>query len=135
MSEHISSPQISPRSLIRGGAAAAALAAGLPLPSRAAGRPRPTAIASMVIANVRVSHDHYGVHLGPSLAANPRHPRQLLVACQAAPTGNPKGLVCVVADELSHWDSSGDLVGHAVAVSSTDAGNTLGAPVQLGRGH
>ena len=287
MNEHISSPQISRRSLLRGGAAAAALAAGLPLPSRAAGRPRPTGIASSGIANARVSHDHYGVHVGPSLAANPRHPRQLLAACQAAPTGNPNviatylsrdagatwrsggqlshpadkppagddvtvafdphgrgyvsatgtggsdadrtmyawrtddggrsfsapvilvtggqyfdqpwisagagqspsernvyvvwasnqheggdsvsmsrstdggqsfepprtildahrnttqsatpkvvagahGLVCVVADELSQWDSSGDLVGHAVAVCSTDAGNSFSAPVQLG---
>jgi hypothetical protein len=40
------------------------------------------------------------------------------------------GLVCVVADELSHWDSSGDLVGQAVAVCSTDAGNSFRAPVQ-----
>ena len=42
------------------------------------------------------------------------------------------GLVCVVADEMSSWDPSGDLVGQAVAVCSTDGGNSFGAPVRLG---
>src|SRR5262249_2616774 len=36
------------------------------------------------------SHDHYGVHIEPSVAANPRHPRQLLAACQASPTAEPR---------------------------------------------
>src|SRR5262249_36322518 len=44
----------------------------------------------------------------------------------------PNGLVCIAADDLSHWDASGDLVGHAVAVCSTDGGRTFGAPAQLG---
>jgi hypothetical protein len=35
--------------------------------------------------NVRVSRDRYREHVGPSLAANPLHPRQLLVACQGSP--------------------------------------------------
>jgi hypothetical protein len=43
-----------------------------------------------------------------------------------------RGIVCVAADELSSWDSSGDLVGHAVAICSIDAGASFGAPVQLG---
>jgi hypothetical protein len=42
------------------------------------------------------------------------------------------GLVCIAADTLSQWDSSGDLVGHAVAVCSTDAGDTFSDPVALG---
>jgi hypothetical protein len=41
--------------------------------------------ASTVALNVRVSRDRYGEHVGPSLAANPLHPRQLLVACQGSP--------------------------------------------------
>jgi hypothetical protein len=84
MSEPLSSPRISRRSLLRGGAAAA-LAAGLPPFLGAAGRP-----PGAGIANVHVSHDHYGVHIEPSVAANPRHPRQLLAACQASPTANPQ---------------------------------------------
>ena len=43
-----------------------------------------SAAASSAGVNVRVSHDTYGDHVGPSLAANPRHPEQLLVACQAS---------------------------------------------------
>jgi len=84
MSEHLSSPPISRRSVLRGGAAAA-LAAGLPPAVWAAGRP-----PGAGIANVHVSHDHYGVHIEPSVAANPRHPRQLLAACQASPTTYPQ---------------------------------------------
>src|SRR5262249_7971882 len=30
------------------------------------------------------------VHIEPSVAANPRHPRQLLAACQASPTAEPR---------------------------------------------
>jgi hypothetical protein len=85
MSEQISSPRISRRSLLRGGAAAAVVVVGLPLSAYAARR-RPGA----GIANVHVSHDHYGVHIEPSVAANPRHPRQLLAACQASHTANPQ---------------------------------------------
>jgi hypothetical protein len=92
MSEHLWSPRISRRGLLRGGAAAA-LAAGLPPAAWAAGRPPGTGTAGRPpgagLANVHVSHDHYGVHIEPSVAANPRHPRQLLAACQASPTANP----------------------------------------------
>jgi hypothetical protein len=71
---------ISRRSLLRGGAAAALLVA---LPSTASR-------ASARVPNVRVSRDAYGVHIEPSLAANPRDPRQLLAVCQASPTPNPE---------------------------------------------
>src|SRR5215472_9528689 len=84
MTEHLWSPRISRRSVLRGGAAAA-VAAGLPPAVWAAGRPPRAGVA-----NVRVSHDHYGVHVEPSVAANPRRPRQLLAACQASPTANPQ---------------------------------------------
>ena len=74
---------ISRRSLLRGGAAAAALTA---LPScDPAASPAPARPAATVAANVRVSLDHYGEHVGPSLAANPRQPLQLLAACQGSP--------------------------------------------------
>ncbi len=107
MSEQLSSPRISRRSLLRGGAAAVVVVVvvvvGLPLPACAAG-PDDTSAASSAatahpstgrppgagIANVHVSHDHYGVHIEPSAAANPRRPRQLLAACQASPTANPQ---------------------------------------------
>src|SRR5215813_9159702 len=104
MSEYMSSPRISRRGLLRAGAAAAAVAAGLPSACAAAPgtgtaarppwRPPGTGTAGWPrgagIANVHVSHDHYGVHIEPSVAANPRHPRQLLAACQASPTANPQ---------------------------------------------
>ena len=77
MSEHLWSPRISRRSVLRGGAAAA-LAAGLPPALWAAGRP-----PGAGIANIHVSHDHYGVHIEPSVAADPRHSRQLHAACHA----------------------------------------------------
>src|SRR5262245_39316518 len=100
MSEQLSSPRISRRSLLRGGAAAAAVAA---LPTCTAGPEDILAASSTAttppsagrrsgagIANVHVSHDHYGVHIEPSVAANPRRPRQLLAACQASHTANPQ---------------------------------------------
>src|SRR5215831_14851324 len=100
MSEHLSSPRISRRSLLRGGAAAA-LAAGLP-PAVWAARWPPGA----GIANVRVSHDHYGVHIEPSVAANPRHPRQLLAACQASPTANPQFIATYLSfDAGATWEN------------------------------
>src|SRR5262249_24670156 len=62
--------------------------------ARRPGRPRGPGTAGWPrgagIANVHVSHDHSGVHIEPSVAANPRHPRQLLAACQASPTANPQ---------------------------------------------
>src|SRR6516225_839279 len=106
MRESISAPRISRRSLLRG-AAAAAVAARLPLSScstarpsgtGAAGRPAGTSAtgqpAAADVANVRVSDDRYGVHVEPSVAVNPRNPRQLLAACQASPTANPEFIAC-----------------------------------------
>src|SRR5262249_58274004 len=42
------------------------------------------------IATVHVSHDPSGAPTEPPAAANPRHPRQLLAACQASPTAEPR---------------------------------------------
>jgi hypothetical protein len=87
MSEPLSLPRIddpiSRRSLFRGGLAAAVLATL----SACDGATSPVSARPplRVGANVRVSHDRYGEHVGPSVAANPRHPGQLLVACQASP--------------------------------------------------
>ncbi len=93
---------ISRRALLRGGVAAAALAA---FPSRAAGQ-----VPGAGLRNVRVSHDRYRVHVGPSLAANPRDPRQLLVACQAAPTGNPDLIATYLSlDGGVSWRDGGHL--------------------------
>src|SRR5215472_1572712 len=100
MNEQLPSPRISRRSLLRCGAAAAV---GLPLAACTAG-PDDTSATSPTAttppstgrppragrANVHVSHDHYGVHIEPSVAADPRHSRQLLAACQASPTANPQ---------------------------------------------
>src|SRR5260370_1660805 len=100
MSEHQSLPrtdhQISRRSLLRGGVAATALAA---LPScdgagspHSTGSPRTAGPPARVGANIRVSHDRYREHVGPSVAVNPRDPRRLLAACQASPA-TPESIV------------------------------------------
>jgi hypothetical protein len=103
MSDHLWSQPISRRSLLRRGAAAAAVVAGLPSGSLTAGRPRRTGRA-----NVRVSHDHYGVHIEPSVAVNPRHPRQLLAACQVSPTANPEFIATYRSfDGGASWRSGG----------------------------
>lgn len=97
MSEHVS--RISRRSLLRGGLAAAAVAAGLPLTSCTAGPDHTSTTSSTAttfpstarprgagIANVHVSDDRFGFHVEPSVAVNPRQPGQLLAACQVAVT-------------------------------------------------
>jgi hypothetical protein len=97
MSENVSG--ISRRSVLRGGLAAAAVLAGLPLTSCTTGPDHTSATSSTEttspstgrpsgtgIANVHVSDDRNGFHVEPSVAVNPRHPRQLLAACQAAAT-------------------------------------------------
>ena len=99
MSEHISAALISRRTLLRGGAAAAA---AVPLASRAtwAAATEATRRARRTgIANVRVSHDHYGVHIEPSVAANPRNRRHLLAACQASPTANPEFIATYLSSD------------------------------------
>jgi TAT (twin-arginine translocation) pathway signal sequence len=109
MSEHLSLPrtdhQISRRSLLRGGVAAAALAA---LPScDSAGPPHSTGSPSRAGANVRVSHDRYREHVGPSVAVNPRDPRQLLAACQASPA-TPELIVTYLSfDGGASWQNGG----------------------------
>jgi hypothetical protein len=109
MSEHPSllriDDLISRRSLLRGGVAVAALAA-LPSCDRTAS-PVPASPASTVALNVRVSRDRYREHVGPSLAANPLHPRQLLVACQGSPF-TPEFIVTYVSvDGGASWHTGG----------------------------
>ena len=101
---------ISRRSLLRGGAAAA-LAVLLPFDSvgcNAAGLATRARRRRGVAANIRVSHDRYGVHIEPSLAANPRNPRQLLVACQVSPTPNPEFIATYLSfDGGMSWENGG----------------------------
>lgn len=121
MSEHLSLPridhQISRRSLLRGGVAAAALAA---LPScdsaesphgagslHSTGSPHRAGPAARAGANVRVTHDRYREHAGPSLAANPREPRQLLVACQASPAIPELIVTYISSDGGASWQNGG----------------------------
>src|SRR5260370_10566829 len=115
MSEHRSLPrtdhQISRRSLLLGGVTEPALAA---LPScDSAGSPTSTGSlrtagpSPSVGANVRVSHDRYREHVGPSVAANPRDPRRLLAACQASPA-TPESIVTYLSfDGGANWRDGG----------------------------
>ncbi len=59
-------------------------------------------------ANVRVSGDRYGVHIEPSVAMNPRDPRQLLAASQVSPTADPKFLATYLSSDAgATWHSGG----------------------------
>ncbi len=115
---------ISRRSLLGGGVAAAVLTAlpacdssGSPTGTRSAnpsgsaassgstlGSGSPSGIGS----NVPVTHDSYGVHIGPSVAANPRNPKQLLAACGVSRTPNPEFVATYLSlDAGTSWQNGG----------------------------
>ena len=115
MSKHFSRLRLDPisrRSLLRGGVAAVALAA---LPScdnarspTSAGSPVSTGSPARAGANVQVGDDRYGVHVEPSIAVNPLHPLQLLVACQVSPTADPQFLASYLSlDGGASWQNGG----------------------------
>ena len=113
MSDQFSLPPtdglISRRSLLRGGVAATALAALSSCDSAvsAPSSPAPAKPSSRAGLNVRVSRDRYRVHVGPSVAANPRHPRQLLAACQGSPF-TPEFIVTYLSvDGGASWQNGG----------------------------
>jgi hypothetical protein len=136
MSEHISSELISRRSLLQGGAAAAAAAAGLTLTSCAARTVRADATEATDIANIRVDHDRYGAHVGPILAADPRHPGHLLTACQTAdkPLGNPDFMTTYLSlDAGATWQNGGVPRAPAGKAPAGDDVNVAFDP--NGRGH
>jgi hypothetical protein len=95
---------MSRRGVLRGGMAATALSllsscdaggsAATTSPTSAAPHTGPAATGSQAgsVPNVRVSGDRYGVHVEPSVALNPRNPRQLLAASQVSPGANPEFL-------------------------------------------
>jgi hypothetical protein len=103
---------ISRRGLLRGGAAAAALAflsscdgSG---PPAATASPDSTGSPATAGANVRVSDDRYGVHVEPTVAANPLHPHQLLAACQVSPTADPQFLATYISSDAgATWHPGG----------------------------
>ncbi|HWE14131.1 MAG TPA: sialidase family protein, partial [Solirubrobacteraceae bacterium] len=110
MNEHLSLPRIdhpiSRRGLLSGGVGAAALAALSSCDSAVSLMSARTSASAG--ANVRVSHDRYGVHVEPSVAANPRHPRQLLAACQASPTADPEFIATYISfDGGASWQNGG----------------------------
>jgi len=97
---------ISRRRVLRGGLAAATLAALSSCDhtvSPASNRASPS-----VVANVRVSQDTYGVHVGPTVAVNPRQPRHLLVACGVSSTPNPELVATYLSsDGGASWTNGG----------------------------
>jgi hypothetical protein len=136
MSEHIASGLVSRRSMLRGGAATAAAAAGLALTSCASRGSAAITTGAAGIANVRVDHDHYGTHVGPTLAANPRHPGHLFTACQTArkALGNPDFMTtCLSIDAGATWQNGGVPKAPAGKASAGDDVNVAFDP--RGRGH
>src|SRR4029077_4368015 len=55
-----------------------------------------------------------------------------LVSAGPQLAAGPRGLVCAVCDWTTRRDPSGDMVGEVIAVCSTDAARSFGAPVRLG---
>ena len=97
---------ISRRSLLRAGLTATALAALSSCDSALSPVSAPE--SSSVGANVRVSHDTYAVHVGPSVANNPRYPRQFLAACGVSPTPNPEFVATYLSfDGGASWQNGG----------------------------
>lgn len=105
---------MSRRDLLRGGMAATALtllsscdaggSAATTSPASTAphtGPAAPAATGSQAgsVPNVRVSGDRYGVHVEPSVAVNPRNPRQLLAASQVSPGANPEFLATYLSSD------------------------------------
>jgi hypothetical protein len=98
------------RRLLTGGAAVAGLSM-LPACTREKPPAGPSSVPATKAAptttgtvNVRVSNDQYGVHIEPSVAVNPRNPRQLLAACQASPSPNPEFIATYIsADAGATW--------------------------------
>jgi hypothetical protein len=134
MSEHPSvlrtDDLISRRSLLRGGAAVAALTA---LPScDGTSSPVPPSPASTVALNVRVSRDRYREHVGPSLAANPLHPGQLLVACQGSPFTPELIVTYVSVDGGASWRTGGVPAQPAAGAAGDDVTVAFG---EDGRGY
>src|SRR4029077_1559435 len=84
---------------------AAALAA-LPSCDRTAS-PVPASPVSTGASNVRVSRDRYREDVGPSLAANPLRPRQLLIACQGSPFTPEFILTYLSVDGGASWHIGG----------------------------
>jgi hypothetical protein len=99
------------RGVLRGGAAAAALAVLTScdrVTARATPGPRPPAPGLAAgAANVQVSRDQYREHVGPSLAANPSRPEQLLAACQGSPFTPEFVLTYRSADGGASWHQGG----------------------------
>src|SRR5262245_57163837 len=111
------------RLLLRGTATAAAVAAGLPLldactsqepsagptSSNPAGTALPSTVSGspgMTTTNVHVSNNQYGVHIEPSVAANPRTVGALLAACQVSPGADPEFISTYISlDAGATWEA------------------------------
>lgn len=119
MTEQDRKPGLSRRGLVRGTTAAAAIAAALPLISCTTEEPRAAPSPSAPPAtgsapprrestNVRINDGSYGVHVEPSVAANPLDRRQLLAACQVSPTADPEFIATYLSSDAgATWRSGG----------------------------
>jgi hypothetical protein len=108
---------VSRRGLLQGGAAATFLA-GLAAcdaghrrqedhPTQSAVSPGASTSTTGSVANVRVTHDGYREHVGPSVACNPRNPDQLFVACQASPVIPEIIATYLSTDGGATWNAGG----------------------------
>jgi hypothetical protein len=99
------------RALLSAGAAAALLtvlaACDRATSTATPGPGRPAQPLPAGAGNVLVSRDQYREHVGPSLAANPLRPRQLLAACQGSPFTPEFVLTYRSADAGATWQPGG----------------------------
>jgi hypothetical protein len=122
---------IARRGLLRGGAAAAVLAA-LAACEGATSLVTAGPVLMAGAADVRVSRDQYREHVGPSLAANPLRPRQLLAACQGTPFTPEFVLTYVSADGGANWHRGGSPAQPAAGPAGDDVTVAFGGN---GRGY
>ena len=76
-----------------------------------------------------MTNDQYGVHVEPSVAADPQQPHQLLAACQVSPTADPEFIATYISSDAgASWQPGGvpDLPAGANGDDVTVAFDALG---------
>ena len=124
--------QLARRGLLCAGAAAAVMAALAACDGATSSLVTAGTVLTAGPGNVRVSRDKYREHVGPSLAANPLRPRQLLAACQGSPFTPEFVLTYLSADGGATWHRGGILAQPAAGPAGDDVTVAFGGN---GRGY
>lgn len=116
------------------GPAAAPTSSASPASASPGFAPPATDYAPAGAPNLRVSNDSYGVHVEPSVAANPRDSRRLLAACQVSPTADPEFIATYISVDAGASWRAGALPRLPTGASHTGDDVTVAFDAR-GRGH